>query len=184
MSSNNSAIGALILVPIFIAASAAYFALKAAELSESLARFVSNTWNKHSPWSSRYPSRRQRKLRRSNLRSSQHYSDSWLDLESIDSRQGYSRFIGQNTHRSPPDGQQKAEVELGPTQIWHPSRSTRLAWSFMNPRSPSRSLFELSSVARPSPATRRPQRLSADDADLLARPSRVSGARRSEPTGL
>ncbi|KAG4429880.1 hypothetical protein IFR05_014637 [Cadophora sp. M221] len=89
-SSNNSAIGALILVPIVIAASAAFIAIQASEFFKRAGRNIKNFWNNSCPWSNNNQTIRRRKVRRSNLRSSQLYADSWIDLESIDSRQGYS----------------------------------------------------------------------------------------------
>ncbi|CZT43501.1 uncharacterized protein RSE6_03550 [Rhynchosporium secalis] len=171
MNSNNHAVGALVLVPIVIAASAAFIAIYASEFCKRAGRYIKNSWNKNYPWSEINQSTRRRKLRKSNIRSSQLYADSWADLESIDSREGYSNFIDQkpSSHRRSFAEKDKDDA-FGDTakKIWHPSRSARLAWSFANPRSPSRNLFESSSVARPSPTARRPERLSAEDAALLA----------------
>ncbi|KAL2060923.1 hypothetical protein VTL71DRAFT_8975 [Oculimacula yallundae] len=171
MNSNNHAIGALILVPIVIAASAAFIAIYASEFCKRAGRSIKNFWNKSYPWSGIKKSTRRRKLRRSNLPSSQLYADSWVDLESIDSREGYSTFINQKSfsrHRSLSEGDKDDAFGDTAKKIWHPSRSARLAWSFANPRSPSRNLFASSSVAKPSPIARRPERLSAEDAALLA----------------
>lgn len=186
-SSNNSAIGALILVPIVIAASAAFIAIQASEFCKRAGRNIKNFWNNSYPWSNTNQTIRRRKVRRSNLRSSQLYADSWLDLESIDSRQGYSTFINQESlRRGKSFSEGDKDEAFGDTtkRIWHPSRSARLAWSFANPRSPSRNLFESSSVVRPSPTARRPERLSAEDAALLAGRARVRGVRRRESTDL
>ncbi|KAI9054922.1 hypothetical protein LZ554_002065 [Drepanopeziza brunnea f. sp. 'monogermtubi'] len=94
-SSSNSAIGALILVPIVIAVSAAFIAIKFSQACKRLGRHIKNFWNESVPWSDTNKAIRRRKLRRSNLRSTQLYADSWVDLESIDSRQDYSTFINQ-----------------------------------------------------------------------------------------
>ncbi|EKD18649.1 uncharacterized protein L3040_002075 [Drepanopeziza brunnea f. sp. 'multigermtubi'] len=95
MSSSNSAIGALILVPIVIAVSAAFIAIKFSHVCKRLGRHLKNFWNESVPWSDTSKANRRRKLRRSNLRSTQLYADSWIDLESIDSREDYSTFVNQ-----------------------------------------------------------------------------------------
>lgn len=187
MNSNNPAIGALILVPIVIAASAAFIAIKASEFCKRAGRSIKNFWNDTYPWSSTNQSSRKRKLRRSNLRSSQLYADSWIDLESIDDRENYSRFINQDSScrtKSFSEGEKDGAYGDTVQRIWHPSRSARLAWSFANPRSPSHSLFESSSVVKPSPTARRQGRLSAEDAGLLVGRTRARGVRRRESTGL
>ena len=187
MNSNNPAIGALILVPIVIAASAAFIAIKASEFCKRAGRSIKNFWNNNYPWSSTKQSDRKRKIRRSNLRSSQLYADSWIDLESIDSREGYSRFINQEPSRRGKSFSEGDKAEAyGDTaqRIWHPSRSARLAWSFANPRSPSHNHFESSNVVKPSPTARRPERLSLEDADRLAGRTRAREVRRREPTDL
>lgn len=177
MNSGSLAIGALILVPIVIAASAAYIALKCTEASRRIGRYCSRFWDDYYPWS-RY-NKTQR--RRSDLSSNLHHADSWADLESLNTDRGYDTFNGQSPRRkstrSPSEGNGKSTESLG--EIWHPTRSTRLMWSFTNPRSPNHRRSELSSVARPSPAARRVERLSADDAVLLASPMKASGHRRA-----
>lgn len=187
MNSNNSAIGALILVPIVIAASVAFIAIKASEFLKRAGRSIKNFWNNNYPWSNTNQSVRRRKLRRSNLRSSQLYADSWIDLESVDSREGFSTFINQQpSRRGKSFSEGDKEEAFGDTtkRIWHPSRSARLAWSFANPRSPSRNHFESSSVVKPSPTARRPERLSAEDAALLAGHARARGVHRRASTDL
>ena len=185
MSSGSPAIGALILVPIVIAASAAYIALKCAELSNRIGRYFRRLWDKYYPWSyNNNKTRRRRRDKRSDLSSTPLYADSWTDLESIPSERGYSTFINQSPRRKPlrplSEGDERSEAYDNPGEIWHPTRSTRLMWSFTNPRSPNPRRSELSSVVRPSPAARRPERLSAEDARLLASPMRVWGHRREE----
>lgn len=157
MSSGSSAIGALIIVPIFIAVSAAYIALKTHSFFQSLARHCCQIWKEKSLWSRRRAIQ-SRKQKLSDLASSQGFADSWCDLESLHStyhtpNQGYSTFIGQSSGRSRSysEGDERSIYYDTPTRIWHPTRSSRLMWSFANPKSQDRDLFELSSVARPSP---------------------------------
>jgi hypothetical protein len=78
MSSDTPAT-ALILVPIAIVASAAFVALKTSHLFNSVSRTIGRFWEAKFPYKSSY---KRRKLRRSNLSSSQTYADSWTDLES------------------------------------------------------------------------------------------------------
>ncbi|PBP27187.1 hypothetical protein BUE80_DR001829 [Diplocarpon rosae] len=108
MSSSNSAIGALVIVPIVIAISVAFIAIKFSQCCKRTGRSIQNLWNKSFPWSATNVDNRRRKIRRSNLRSSQLYADSWLDLESIDSRQGYSEFNNQAPQR---EGKPQSEGE-------------------------------------------------------------------------
>jgi len=180
MSSNSLAIGALILVPIIIAASAAYIALKFADASKRIGRYCRRFWDKYNPWSRCNKTLR----RRSDLSSNPYHADSWADLESVNSDRGYNTFIGQSPrHKSvnslSEGGGRSYDDSSG--EIWHPTRSTRLMWSFTNPRSPNRRRSESSNVARPSPTARRAERLSADDAVLLASPMRA-WERRQEAT--
>ncbi|RDL35822.1 uncharacterized protein BP5553_06434 [Venustampulla echinocandica] len=98
MSSSNGAISALILVPIVIAASAAFIALKTQRGFQSIFEYFLRIWEDNSPWSHRGKNTHRRKQKRSDLSSTQIYADSWCDLESIHSgrsAQAYSTFIGQ-----------------------------------------------------------------------------------------
>ncbi|KAG0649376.1 hypothetical protein D0Z07_4404 [Hyphodiscus hymeniophilus] len=79
MSSDTPASAALILVPIAIVASAAVVALKTSHLYRRIRSSWVYFWR--GSIATRSSSQR-RKLRRSNLSSSQTYADSWLDLES------------------------------------------------------------------------------------------------------
>lgn len=180
MSSDTSpAIGALILVPIVIAASAAFIAIKTSELSHRAGRLCSKLWDNYYPWSQEQKTRRRRKLRRSNLRSSQLYADSWCDLESIDEDPRYTAFNGQDRRsKSSSEGDKDDLAGDTPRRIWHPARSARLMWSFTNPRSLSPLRLELSNVAKPLRAACRPERLSSEDAAHTAYPSREKGAHR------
>ncbi len=149
---STTAIGALILVPIVIAGSAAYIALKTTEFYERIREFCQKFG---SPW--RAAERRsQRRLRRnqSHLKPGQLYADSWCDLDSNRTGSAQSTFIGQSRKQS------HADEELGLEEtVWHPTRSARLLWSFSSPRSRSRNLYELSNVARPLPVAQVPERV-------------------------
>jgi hypothetical protein len=183
MSSSSFAIGALILVPIVIAASAAYLALKCAEFFKRIGRYCGRFWDEYYPWSHNNKTRRLRS-KRSDLSSTPFYADSWADLESINTERGYDTFIGQsprrNSFKSVSEGRERPILSSENTgEVWHPTRSTRLMWSFTNQRSPNRRRSELSSVAKPSPAARRAERLSADDAALLGSPMKAWGHHRA-----
>ena len=157
MNSTTSAIGALILVPIVIAASAAYIALKTTELSKRIVTFCRNLWDDWYPWSNKRCHQRRRKIRASDPLYSQPYADSWYDLESIHSRQGFSRFINQSPRKSL-SGSDEQYSGNDTRRIWHPDRANRLTWSFTNPRSQSPNLFESSNVVRPLPVALRPEK--------------------------
>jgi len=179
MSSGSIAIGALVLVPIAIAVSAAFIALKCAEASKRIGRYIRRFWDSYYPWSRNNRTRR----RRSDLNLNQHYANSWADLESTNTKRGYATFIGQSPRHNSVKSHSKADAKSGddiPGEIWHPTRSARLMWSFTNPRSPNHRRSGLSSVARPSPIARRAERLSADDAVHLASPTKAWGHRRAE----
>lgn len=181
----SPAIGALILVPIVIAASAAFIAIKTSETLQRAVHYCSKLWSEHSPWSHTQKTQKRSKLRRSNLPSTQLYADSWCDLESGDDDPRYTPFNGQDRRsKSYSEGDKDAvEIELEtPSKVWHPTRSARLMWSFTNPRSLSPLRFELSSVAKPSQAARPPVKPSGD-ANRLAQPS-ARGAHRWEQTDL
>lgn len=152
MTSYNPATGALVLVPIAIALSLAFIAVKTSHFSGKFASFCRRVWGNRSPLSSA-PRSRGRKLRRSNLSSVEVYGDSWCDLRSIDSREELPRFNKKEVrsasiHNLPAFTGHSDELL---DQIWHPSRSTRLSWAFTNRRSLSPHLFASSSVAKPSP---------------------------------
>lgn len=183
MTSNSVALGALVLVPIAIAIFAAFIALKTSHLSHKAATFLRNLWDDWYPWSATRQTRRRRKLRRSNLPSHQLYNDSWCDLQSVDSREGVSRFIDQTPKRQTSAGEGEHQEQDTVRRIWHPSRSTRLNWGFTNPRSLSPHLFELSNVAKPSPVAQRQENRSVEDAeDHLVRLFTAREARRFQRT--
>ena len=175
MSSDTSspAIGALVLVPIVIAASAAYIAIKTSETADRLGRYCSKLWNNRFLWFQAQQTQRRRKLRRSNLPSTQLYADSWCDLESGDDDTRYTPFLGQERRSKSYSEGDKDNIGIqleNPKQIWHPSRSTRLLWSFTNPRSLSPLRLGSSSAARPLQAARLPERLSEPDAKVPIAP--------------
>jgi hypothetical protein len=109
MTSNPGAVGALILVPIVIAGSVAFIAVK-----------TTHFWQKTSRWCKAFftwPRSDRTKQHRSDLSTSQVCADSWCDLEST-----HSCEEGNQVHLSP--------TEDTLTRIWHPHRSSRLTWSF------------------------------------------------------
>jgi hypothetical protein len=163
MSSDTPAAAALILVPIVIVASAAAVALKTSHLYKGISRILGRFWEKNF---SKQPHKR-RKLRRSNLSSSQTYADSWLDLESnAGDEPRLDTFINQTPIRS-----NNASEPDTISRIWHPNRDARLTWSFANPNH-----FESSSVVRPLPVAQPPERLSTEDVEHLMALKRVEAA--------
>lgn len=148
MTSNPGAVGALILIPIAIAGSVAFIAIK-----------TTHIWHKTSIRCKAFfiwPRSDRKKQRRSDLSTSQVYADSWCDLES--------------THSC----EERNQVRLSPTKdtltkIWHPHRSSRLTWSFGgSPRSRDPNHSELSkSVQTPLPVATRPERSQCQEEDPL-----------------
>jgi hypothetical protein len=190
MNNNNPTIGALILLPVAIAFCAAFLALKTAGLFKHIYHFLNPHWIYLRHWLVKKRSKEARKIRRSNVRTHRIYGDSWIDLESFSSRHNqYDKFIGQTADKTSRDrssisdwGREDIPVSE-PAKVWHPSRSTRMTWSFTNPRSPSLSHLGLSNVARLSPATR-PTERHMEDATRLARQGKVRAARPSVLTDL
>jgi hypothetical protein len=140
MTSNPGAVGALILVPIAIAGSVAFIAIKTTHFWDKASRRCKTlfTWRQSSGT----------KQRRSNFSSSQAYVDSWCDLESIYSRKEENLI-----------GLSPAKANLN--RIWHPHRSSRLTWSFGDSpklRNPNHSESS-KSVLTPLPVVVRPERL-------------------------
>ena len=149
-NSSNPALGVLVIIPIVIALSAAYIALKTNSGFHFIANHYRRIWDKRPSWS--YPRDSQRSKHTSSLASSQTFADSWCDLESVHSvSKKYSRFVGQYPScKSPSEEDKRTSPIHTPRRIWHPTRSARLTWSFTNPRSSNRHPFELSNVAKPS----------------------------------
>lgn len=173
MVNSSTAVGALILVPIFIAGSAAFVAIKTTEAYKLSFGKFSKAW---ASWSQYIPGReshrrRQEKKRRCKLSSSETYGDSWPDLESTYSKQAASTFIGQSPLRDP-------SKEDTSSELWHPTREARLSWSFINPRSRSPDHLILSSVVRPLPVAQLPERIPLEDASIPLPLTRAREARR------
>jgi hypothetical protein len=96
MSSSSIAIGALILVPIVIATSAAFIALKCAEVLQThwpLYVADSGTVIILGLVTTGLEDEDRTYLK-------PHYADSWADLESINTERGYDTFIGQSPRRN------------------------------------------------------------------------------------
>lgn len=166
MSSDTSAVAALILVPIAIAASAAFLAVKISHLYKSARHVLSRSWP------SARLSHKRHKLRRSNLRSSQTYADSWVDLESVAGDETrIDTFINQTPVRTNSRSTSGAQCTDTVGRVWHPNRDARLTWSFANPSSPHH--FESLNVAKPLPVAQLPERLSTEDVEFLVAPTRV-----------
>ena len=178
MSSTTTAIGALVLVPIAIAASAAYIAIKTTEGYKRLSRYCSHIWRR-SPLN-QTESRRRRKLHGSDVSSNQAYADSWIDLESVRSGHEIRTFINQSPSRryaSNSNSKGKSDESDTVRRVWHPPRNNRLMWSFADPKSPSPGRSGLSSVARPLPVVHRPERSSTDDGTIQVALTRTWEAR-------
>lgn len=175
MSSTTAAIGALVLVPIAIAASAAYIAIKTTEGYKRLSRYCNNIWAR-SPFN-QSESRRRRRLYRSDTSSNQGYADSWIDLESLPSHQDISTFINQSTPRRYASiSKEKSDEVETVRRIWHPPRNNRLMWSFVDPKLQSLGRSGLSSVAKPLPVVHRPERSSTEEEGFQIAPTRVAEA--------
>ena len=186
MNSNTPAIDALILVPIAIVASVAFLAVKSTHCYKYIVRYLRSIWANYRPRSHLLSFRRncRRKDRHSDIYTSQIHADSWADLESIRSRE-VSHFINQSQSREGSSGGEPAHSFTDtPSRVWHPNRATRLAWSFTNPRSRSRSHYALSNVAKPLPVVQRPERSdSPEDDTSREHQMRVRGARLQRRTG-
>lgn len=188
MSSFNAspAVGALILVPIIIAASAAFIALKASDYSQALARFICKYWHNHSLWSDIEKTCKRKRLKRSKAQSSsQLYADSWCDLESGSSEQEtrYDQFIGQ-------DSEGGARLESGKIitladhrTLWHPSRASRLAWSFTDPISRDQSQLKPPKLVKPLATAQPLKRQPVKDMTFQNHSLRENGAHLQYLTG-
>lgn len=181
MSSTTAAIGALVLVPIAIAASAAYIAIKTTEGYKRLSRYCNNIWLK-SPLN-QTQNRRRQKCYGSDIPSSQTYADSWDDLESVTSHHELGTFINQSTPRRYKGICKETPEEYDTLQrVWHPPRNNRLMWSFADPKSQGPSHLGLSSVAKPLPVLHRPERSSTEDGKFQVAPMRTGEAHPQEQT--
>lgn len=166
MSSNDTdtgAVGALILIPIAIAGSAAFIAIKATDFWKTTVRRVRGL-STSLPWHTQ----RRRLPNRSDQLSS--YEDSFFDLESLSSSQFPSENPRQNRRwkRAPQLATRPSKVpNTSFSETWHPSRLDRLQWSFVNPQSPDLNRFVSSSIPVPSRTHNRPERSQSQDADPL-----------------
>jgi hypothetical protein len=176
MSSTTAAIGALVLVPIAIAASAAYIAIKTTEGYKRLSRYCNNLWLK-SPLN-QTQNRRRRKCYGSDISSSQAYADSWVDLESVISHHEINTFINQKSpQRYESFNKEKSEAYDTVQRVWHPPRNNRLMWSFADLKSQGPRHSGLSSVTIPLPVLHRLERSSTEDGDFQIVPMRAGEAR-------
>ena len=181
MSSTTAAIGALVLVPIAIAASAAYIAIKTTEGYKRLSQYCSNIWIK-SPLN-QIRNRQRRRYYGSDISSSQPYADSWVDLESVISHQEFGTFINQSTpQRYKSICKEKSEEYDTARCVWHPPRNNRLMWSFADPKPSGLVHSGLSSVTKPLPVLHRLERSSTEDRDFQVGLMNAGEARPQERT--
>ena len=137
----NGAVAALILIPIAIAGSAAFIAVKSTNLWKVAVRRFRGA-------SAPFPWHTQKHQRRLSDQSSS-YADSFLDLESLASNQ--SKFEDRYNRRP-------RAPNTSPAETWHPSRQARLQWSFTSPQSQDPNHFVSSSIPRPTRTHTRPER--------------------------
>lgn len=135
-SNKNTAVTAgLVLIPIVIAAGVTFVAIKCTKIWDRTSTKLKN-WSASSPYChtllTKKNSVQSHPLTRNN--------DSFGDFDSLTQR---DKFIGQEN------------VELlattTPERVWHPNRSSRLAWSFTSPRSRNPTHCESSNIQRPNP---------------------------------
>lgn len=146
-NSSPGAIGALILIPVLIAGAAVIIAIKASGFWV----VIVEAWHINSRGFKRKNKGRNRSDEETHT--SKSYPDS-LDLESI--------YPASETHplrdRSPSKGT--------PAKGWHPSRPSRLMWSFGSDSAlRSQSPCELSSVQKPSPCVAPPEKSQSQEED-------------------
>lgn len=135
-------VGALVFVPIIIAASAAFVAVKTTDIFKS-------TIDRWQAWNPSLPGLKHKKA--CITTPPQGYGDSFCDLESAGGAE--DTVIGQATDIG--------NAVPTPAKIWHPHRSHRLTWAFSGPPPPQsqdRSHYGLSSVRRPSAVAQIPTR--------------------------
>lgn len=128
-SNTSTAVTAgLVLIPIVIVAGIAFAAIKCTNIWESSSTKFKN-------WSLPFQKKNTSKIY--HLKGT---DDSFGDLESLTR---FDKFVGQDeTPRLNP---------TTPERVWHPNRSSRLAWSFTNPRSRNPIRYVLGSVQKPDP---------------------------------
>lgn len=136
-NTNTPAIGALIIVPIVIAASIAWIAIKISHAGSSVA---SRCAQEYQHWLHR------KRIRYSRSRS---FNESLTDLDSL------------FKHAVPPQtGSKKARHE----QAWHPPQQTRAVWTFSN-RYQNLRRCELSNVRRLPPI--RSRQVTSDEVETV-----------------
>jgi hypothetical protein len=152
MNAYPGLVGALILVPIAIAGGIAFIAVKIPDIWRKITTFF-QAWSLCSR-----PKRR--KINRSDLSTSQAYPDSWSDLES--SRSLDHNLLAQEAREFPG---RSSLLRDPPSKIWHPSRSSRLVWSFGEDKR-SQNLHPCESskgVQRPLPVALHPEKASSQN---------------------
>lgn len=132
MNAYSGLVGALILVPIAIAGSIAFIAVKIPDFWHKITTFFRNCSPRRHP--------RRKRANRSDLSNSPICPDSWSDLES-----SHSLNRNESARQNPPGNRVSG--------IWRLSRSSRLTWSFgRSQKSQNLNLCESSrSVQRPLP---------------------------------
>jgi hypothetical protein len=145
----SNPLGVLILIPFFIAASAAFLALKTTKAGKQIFQYLrAHTRALRS-------TNRRRKDHRSNTQSDQVYGDSFSNLESANNLNEI--FTEQSLATQQDNGKETLK------KIWHPNRSSRLTWSFENSQSPDQSHFESLSVQKPVPVAHAPEKTQLQD---------------------
>lgn len=140
-SNKNTAVTAgLVLIPIVIVTGVAFAAIKCTKIWERTSTKFKN-WSASSPRClnllGKKKTVRSHTLKRNN--------DSFGDLESLTQ---LDKFVGQENAQQP--------APATPERVWHPNRSSRLAWSFTSPRTRKPILCESSNLQRPNPTAVRP----------------------------
>lgn len=141
---NTYIIAALILVPIVIAVVATFVAIKTTDIFSSTKKWA--TGSPFTAWTRCLC--RPRRLKHKNSSLTLHTTDSFFDLESVDSPSTLKLKKGGLEAQA-----QEAVTGRGAaTKSWHPTRSARLTWSFgRNSKKVSKyqGPFELSNAQEP-----------------------------------
>lgn len=163
-NSSQGAVGALILIPVVIAGAAALVAIKATGYWDS----IGIPCRKIFCFLRRNNKNKKRNRSDEGHSTAQSYPDSLGDLESI--------YPASETHPLRDCSPSKDT----PAKGWHPSRPSRLSWSFGPAlKLPNQNHYELSSVQRPSPCVSPLERSQfqyenpADPLILLGHPQKV-----------
>lgn len=162
-NNTSSAVGVLILIPIAIAGSAAFIAIKTTDFWKATIRRVQDT----SP-SLQWFSRQRRDRNRSDQSAS--YADSFFDLESVASHRSQYENWADHTRLLKSSPRSATQYSRAPQtfskETWHPRRQDRLQWSFANSQSLSPSHFAFSNVLIPSRTHPRPERSQSQDEEV------------------